>query len=126
MSWYGGMAQEGEWRRGWVQDSRYDSYSNYRNSQDWDNEGYDAKSWDDHSDSENWDCKGYYHKGTSDWAKWGNRVQDKSKGSSKDPAGEGDEEDLSANATFLGSTSISPGHKKGVLRLEKQGLASCS
>jgi len=36
-----------------------------------------------------------------------------------------DDEDLSASAQFLGSTSTASGHKKGTLKSDKQGRVGC-
>lgn len=115
MSWYGNSGWEAGYGEGW---NGHDNYGVNDNDRDRYYKKLDRNEWNNNS----WGYNDYYHSGRSDSGNWYNRSQDKSKNGSSRQANEETEEDFSANATFLGSVSIANGHKKGVLRLEKQGL----
>lgn len=75
-------------------------------------EGWDSK----HLESRSWN-----NSGSSGSCKWGHHGKEKSENGSSSWASRDNDEDLSANATLLGSASMMGAHKKNVLRLEKQG-----
>jgi hypothetical protein len=121
MAWNNTAQWQDRWGKQWHSADAHTERSYWDwNRQHWDNEVNDDKAWDDKEwNSKSWSYEGYYHSGKGDWNS--DYYHEKHRHGSSGKASEEDDEDLSCNATFLGSTSIANGHKKGVLKLEKQG-----
>lgn len=81
-----------------------------------------------------WSTEGNWKDYNNHWSRhgldtgWNSRSWGSNRGyemSDADNIDERTDEDLSAIAQFLGSTSTANGHKKGILKQEKQGKMGC-